>query len=187
MFKNTALFLTITLCLAIGTAFAGNCNNGNFPGSYTRVDAPTDVFGDGTEIHQFIYQLTLNADGSVQQYWTGLPDYQINVGTGTPSYGSWKCRADGKLVVNIITANYAPVTPGGNVTFADVRLAGYFRTTILFNVNNQNTLTRIQSRNRTYTAAQDPTDQSAGTLGAVSNTQFTYKRLVANDDDLNLP
>ena len=187
MRKTSVITFLILMTLMAGTALAGDCNNGNFHGSYTRVDAPTDLFGDGN-LHQHVYNLVLGTDGSAKQYWTGLPDYQINTGTGSPSFGSWKCRNDGKIVVNIVTASYSPVEPDGiNLFHADVTLTGYLRTTILFNVNNQNKLTRIQSRNRGYGANEDPTNPAGGTLGALNNTQFIYNRVIASDADLLAP
>lgn len=61
MFKKGMLALTVVLGMSI-SAFAGDCNNENFYGTYTRVDAPTDVMGDGAVIHNiFIRSSSLRA------------------------------------------------------------------------------------------------------------------------------
>ncbi|HLA94624.1 MAG TPA: hypothetical protein VK612_02800 [Pyrinomonadaceae bacterium] len=186
MFRTTILAFALLLTLTAGTVIAGDCNNDNFPGSYTRIDAAQDVFGDGSAVHQYVYQLNLGSGGSVYQFWTGLPDYQLTFGSGTPTIGSWVCRPDGKLLVTVITSTFAPAS-NPNVTTPDLELASYFRSTFLFKVNNKNTLTRIQARTRTYAAGQDPTNPTGGTLGALSTTPITYNRLVPSDADLLAP
>jgi hypothetical protein len=70
-------------------AFADSCATGNFVGTYTRTAPATDPLGNG-ELHAFAYQLTLHADGTVTQFWTGLPDYQNNLGSGSLNIGAWK-------------------------------------------------------------------------------------------------
>lgn len=189
MFKQIVLTIVSIAIFAVVPAFAAKtgCEKYNFLGSYTRVDPPSDVFGDGSVIHQYIYQLNLTGDGSVRQYWTGLPDYQINFGTGSESIGSWTCRNDGKLVVQYIFATYAPAAISPNTPNPDIRLLRHTRVTVLFDVPDDNTLVRVQARARTYSAASDPTNAAGGTLGAINNTQFTYSRLVASDSDLLLP
>jgi len=187
MLKNTILALTALIVLGVGTAMAGDCNNERFYGTYTRVDAPTDVMGDGTIIHQYVWTLVLNSDGSAIQTWTGAPDYMINFGTGATNVGSWKCRADGKLVVTLLSANYAPVGPDGYIPSADISLSNSYRYTFLFKVNNPNQITRIQSRTRVYSPSENAADPASGTLGALSTTQVIYSRLTANDSDLTAP
>ena len=169
------------------SAMAGDCNNDKFQGTYTRVDAPSDVYGDGSVMHQYVYQLVLNSDGSAIQYWTGLPDIQINFGTGSINIGSWKCRSDGKLVVNLLAASYSPIGPNANLGTPDTSLTSTTHYTFLFKINNPNQLTRIQSRSRVYSPSADPTDPAGGTLGALNTTQVTYKRFVASDADLTAP
>lgn len=186
MFKKGILVLTIVLGIAI-SAFAGDCNNENFYGTYTRVDAPTDVMGDGTIMHQYVYTLILAPGGSVYQYWTGLQDYQTNFGTGSPNVGSWECRSDGKLVVTYLLSSYAPVGPDAYIAYPDVSLATNYRTTVLFKINGRNKITRIQARTRYYTASEDPTNATGGTLGPLSTTEFVYNRLKADDADLLAP
>ncbi len=187
MLKATILALTLILAVTIGTAFAGDCSNENFFGTYTRVDPATDVFGDGTVNHQYIYQLVLTSGGSVYQYWTGLPDYQLTFGSGTPWVGSWECRSDGKLIVTVLTSTFAPVGPDEHIASPDLTLAGYYRSTYLFKINGRNKMTRIQARTRTYAPDQDPTDPAGGTLSNLSTTQITYNRLLASDADLLAP
>lgn len=180
--------LTIAIFAAV-PAFAAKtgCQKFDFLGTYTRVDAPLDVFGDGTAIHQYIYQLSLAGDGSVRQYWTGLPDYPINVGTGSEPIGSWKCRNDGKLVVQYLYATYVPTTISYNTPNPDIELYSHTRVTVLFEVPDNNTLLRVQARARNYAAGVDPTNPTGGTLGLISNTAITYNRFVASDADLLLP
>ena len=180
----------ILFVFAAVPAFAAKtgCKKFNFLGSYTRVDAPVDVFGDGSAVHQYVFQLNLTADGVARQYWTGLPDYALNIGTGSEPIGSWTCRDDGKLVVTILFATYVPTNPADpNTPVADVRLFRHTRTTILFDVPDDNTLSRIQSRSRSYLPGADSTDAAGGTLGAISNAAITYRRFVASDADLLLP
>jgi hypothetical protein len=187
MLKSAILAATLLAVFFAVPTLAGDCNNDKFPGTYTRVDAPTDVLGDGV-LHQYVYQLVLNSDGSAIQYWTGLPDYQTSAGTGSINIGSWKCRNDGKLVVSLLAATYEPVAADPNVGIVDdVRLLRHTVTTLLLKVNNPNTLTRIQARNRNYAAGDDPTDSAGGTLSALTTTQVTYKRFVASDADLTAP
>lgn len=189
MVKNLLLVSLFAILMSVAPAYAAKvgCQKFNFLGTFTRVDPPLDVFGDGTAVHQYIYQLAVSGDGTVRQYWTGLPDYQTNIGTGSESIGSWTCRNDGKLVVTFIFATYVPTTPSSNAPVPDIELFRHTRTTVLFDVPNDNVLTRIQARSRTYTAGQDPTNASGGTLGAISNTSFTYNRFNASDADLLLP
>jgi len=166
---------------------AAGCKKGEFFGSYTRSEVNQDIFGDGSAVHTFVFQLNLHSDGTATQYWTGVNDYFLTLGTGSPWRGSWSCRSDGKLVVTLLVATYFPVTNNPNVTSPDVELRGYFRTTYLFNIVDENTLTRIQARTRTYNATQDPTNPAGGTLGSLDTTSLTYNRLVASDGDLLLP
>lgn len=189
MFRNSILVIMAVVLLGVGSAMAGNCNNDNFFGTYTRVDAATDPIGDGTLLHQYIYNLTLSSDGSAIQYWTGLPDFQINSGTGSTFVGSWKCKNNGQLVVTLLASTYYPTDPlaNPNVPLPDVSLQYNYRYTYLFKVNNPNTLTRIQARSRRYLASEDSTNPTAGILGTLSTTPITYNRFVASDDDLTAP
>ncbi|HVE56413.1 MAG TPA: hypothetical protein VNB22_06255 [Pyrinomonadaceae bacterium] len=188
MLKKIVLVLAFATILMAIPALAGTgCKGVKFVGSYTSTTANVDVFGDGTLFHTYVNQLTLNENGTANLYWTGYNDYFTNLGTGSPSIGSWTCRGDGKLVVNLITALYIPSTPSGNAPAPDVTLYQHYRTTYLFSIPDENTITRIQSRSRRYTPAQDPGDPNGGTLGALNNTQSTYTRVVASDADLLLP
>lgn len=188
MLKKMVLVAAILTVFATIPAFAGaGCKNGKFVGTYTNTNADVDLFGDGSVVHTFVNQLTLHADGTANFYWTGYNDYFTNLGTGSPSIGSWTCRNDGKLIVNLITAVYLPSVPSGNAPSPDVTLSLHFRTTYLYSVDDDNTIRRIQSRTRRYTPSQDPGDPNGGTLGALNNLQLTYKRLVASDTDFSLP
>src|SRR5690606_29305769 len=116
MFKKGIILLTIVLGMA-ASAFAGNCHSKNFYGTYTRVDAPSDVMGDGAVIHQYVYTLVLAPGGVAYQHWSGLNDYQTTFGTGTPNVGSWECRSDGKLIVTYLQSSYAPVGPDAYIAY----------------------------------------------------------------------
>lgn len=161
------------------------CRSGKFPGSYVHVDPPADIFRDGTVIHQFIFNMTLNLDGTAYQFWTGSLDYPLNSGTGSPGIGSWTCRPDGKLVVTFLSAIYFPTNV--RVNTPDLTLSGNQRSTYLFSVTNDNTLTLIMVRTRNYAAGDDPTNPNGGTLGPLSVGTASYKRFVASDADLLLP
>jgi len=174
----------------VGPAFAtSGCRNGHFVGSYTTSpNVPTDVFGDGSVFNTYIFQLHLNGDGTATQYWTGFPDYLLSLGTGSQWMGSWKCRNDGKLVIVLLRATYLPVGPNPpNVPTRDVALAFHTRTTYLFSVDDDNTVTRIQARSRFYTPDEDPSNATGGTLGTISNATVQYTRFVASDADLTAP
>jgi len=188
MFKKMALLVGIMIMLSAVTMFADTgCKPYKIAGSYTRVDAQTDVFGDGSVIHQYIYHLKLNSDGTASQLWTGGTDYLINTGITGPFIGSWVCRADDKLVVTLLTASYNSTPPGTGHPLPDVSLGLYQRLTYLFAVTDDNTLTRIQARGRNYGPTDDPTNPATGTLGTLSTRVVTYKRLIASDADLLLP
>jgi hypothetical protein len=189
MFKKMicVLFVFAALLFASSAEAATGCKKFNFAGSYTRPQLNVDIFSDGSVTHSWVFQLNLHSDGTATQYWTGADDFMINTGTASPWTGSWKCRDDGKLVVTLITANYTPVAAGSNpnVTVPDVTLANHQRITYLFSVDNENTLTRVQVRSRTYGPNDDPTDPAGGTLGTLFTNTVTYTRLVASDADLN--
>ncbi len=177
-----AIFMT-------GSSYAAaGCRNGKFVGAYvSSPNAATDVFGDGSVIHTFVFQLNLQSDGTATQYWTGLPDYLLTLGSGSPWIGSWACRNDGKLIVTLLRASYAPVSPGVNNPTNDIELVSHVRSTYLFTVDDDNSLTRIQGRSRVYAPADDPSIVTGGTLGTISNLAVPYKRLIASDSDLTAP
>jgi hypothetical protein len=88
--------------------------------------------------------------------------------------------------VTLIWAGYNPtadaaihgIVPAPPV---DILLNGHVRATYLFSVTDANTLTRIQSRSRTYDPTQDPTDPTGGTLHKLNTNEVVYKRVVASD------
>jgi hypothetical protein len=179
------IFMSVT---ALATPKTG-CRKFNFIGTFLA-HAPKDIFPDHTVTHDLAFQLSLSSDGTVNQYWTGLPDYLLNAGTGSPQIGSWSCRDDGKLVIVWLSASYFPETTADDphIVSQDVVLIGHFRTTYLFSVDDDNTLKRIQSRTRSYDTDEDPTNPSGGLLGAINTeTTTTYKRLTASDADLLAP
>jgi hypothetical protein len=186
MLKKMTLALTGIIVFAVAPVFAGtDCKKGTFIGSYTSADLNEDIFGDGTVLHSFVFQLTLHPDGTANQNWTGFLDYPLSTGTGSPWIGTWTCRSDGNLVVTMIHSNYAPVT--SPLGIKDVALSSTIRSTYLFSIDDQNTLTRIQSRARVYTPAQDPTDPAGGALLQLNTQSIVYKRLIASDADLIAP
>jgi hypothetical protein len=183
----SAIVMLMSVC-ALANPKTG-CQKFNFNGSFLLPNPNVDVFSDGTVVHSLAFQLTIHSDGTANQYWTGLPDFILNAGTGSPQIGSWTCRSDGKLIVNLIQGSYFPIAPGEYplpVT-PDVELISHSRTTYLFSVDDENTLTRIQSRTRSYQPNEDPTDPNGGHLLALRVTTATYKRLVATDTDLTAP
>ena len=139
-----------------------------------------------------VNQLNLHSDSTADLYFTLFPDLMLSGGSGTPLYGSWQCRQDGKLVVTFITTSYAPtgdaylhgIVPTPPV---DLLLFNQVRSTQLFSVTDANTLTRIQARRRVYAPADDPTNPTGGTLRPLNTTPVVFKRLVASDADLLAP
>ena len=187
MFKKMTFVLMILCVFAAVPALADNCATGAFVGTYTRATAATDEIGNG-EPHAFLFQLTLHGDGTVTQNWTGLQDYQNNLGTGSLNIGSWKCRDNGNLLVTMIYAAFFPYAADpGLGTVADVKLVRHYRTTYVFDITNSTTVTRIKSRTRSYLPSEDATDPNGGTLGALNTDQFVYKKLVPSTADLQLP
>ncbi|MEP6848427.1 MAG: hypothetical protein ABI999_06195 [Acidobacteriota bacterium] len=188
MFKKIMLSAIALMMFMVVPAFADkNCATGDFVGTYTRLTPASDPVGDGI-LHAYVFQLTLHADGTVTQYWTGLPDYQNTLGTGSINIGAWKCRDNGNLLVTLLSASYAPIAANpGFGTLDDVRLVSHQRSTMVFNIDDNNTVTRLKSRTRNYAPAADPTDPNGGTLGALNTTLVVYKRLVASAADLTAP
>jgi hypothetical protein len=197
--KNVLLALVALSVFMVIPAFAQDkgCKTGKVVGSYTRTQTLTDLWGDGTNVsHTVIFQLNLQSDGTALQNWTGFLDIPLSSGTASPYIGSWKCREDGKLVVTLINAIYAPTRDALNDVLhpllpfrppVDLLLLFHQRVTYLLSVTDVNTLTRIQARARTYDVTQDPSDPDGGTLGALDTSEFTYKRVVASDADLLAP
>jgi hypothetical protein len=188
--KMTLVVLALAVLSFVSSVQAGTgCKKFNFIGTFTRLQPPSDVFGDGSANHTYIFQLQLHSDGTATQLWSGSPDFMINLGTTTNYRGSWQCRADGNLVVTVLEGLYTPVNSSRNpnAVVPDVQLVGYSRVTYLFSVDSDNTLTRLQARARTYGENEDPTNPTGGSLQPLSTTQVTYTRFVASDADLNLP
>ena len=185
MLKKMMLAIAaLTIFMVVPALADQNCSNGNFVGTYTRASQLPDPFTGVTR--NYVFQLTLHSDGTVTQYWTGLPDYQINAGTGSINIGAWKCRDNGNLLVTLLSASYAPFPADPNLgNVPDVALLSHSRSTYVFNINDNNTITRIKVITRTYTPDQDATDPNGGVLGTLNTTQVVYKRLVASAADLN--
>lgn len=180
-----AIFMAVPAIAAPATG----CNKFKFTGSYVRTVTAVPL-SDGSVQHKTVFQLNLNADGTAVQNWTGFLDYAINTGAGSLYFGSWTCRADGKLIVTLISANYFPVAANSNpeVTSQDIAIVSHSRTTYLYSVDDANTLTRVLARTRVYLPNEDPTDPAAGSLPQQPSTATpVFKRLVATDDDLLAP
>ena len=191
--KNTLfVFVALSAFMVTPALAQSGCKNGKFVGSYVRSMSVPDVWGDGSGIqHTYVYQLDLTSDGAVHEEVTGSPDIMLSSGSATPRVGSWQCRPDGQLVVTVISAIYATTNDAAmhgilNVP-TDLLLFSHDRTTYLFSVTDENTLTRIQARIRRYAPAQDPTDPQGGTLRPLDTSVVEYKRLVASDADLLAP
>ena len=185
MFPRIRLSLIVMFVFVATPALASDkCTRGDFLGSYTSAQLNRDVFGDGSVLHSYVLQLTLHGDGTAKLFFTGFPDYTMTFGTGTANIGSWACRADGKLIVNLIHPLYSPITVNG---VNDIALVRNFRDTYLFTLDDVNTLTRTEFRRRRYTPTEDPTDPAAGTLLPLNTTQIVFKRLIASDADLLVP
>lgn len=190
MLKKFAFVLSVLTILTAAPAFGqsqSGCRNEKFVGTYTSATPNVDIFGDGSVIHTLTFQLILHSNGTVFQYWTGLPDYMINTGSGSPGVGSWTCRSDGMLVVSYLTAAFAPSAITVNAPNPDITLVRHVRTTLLLSVEDQNTLLTLQARSRRYSVSQDPTDPAGGTLLALSPSGRVYKRFIASDSDLLAP
>jgi hypothetical protein len=190
---NRILAAVAVSLFIVTPAFADvGCKDGKFVGSYTMTRTSPDVWGDGSGVsHTFVYQLNLTIDGTAYEQFTGLPDLMLSEGTSTPAIGSWQCRQDGQVVVNLISTVYLPTKDAALHGFlnvpTDLLLFSNLRTTYLFSVTDANSLTRIQARNRRYAPTENPTDPQAGTLGPLDVSSVKYQRLIASDADLLAP
>ena len=191
MFNKLVLLFAVVAIFTVAPAFAAptGCNRIKFQGTYTRAAVNQDVLGDGSTFHSWVFQLEIRADGTASLHSSVYYDFMINTGSNSPGIGTWTCRADGKLVVNLLAGLLFPIGPNTNAQLpsADISLEQHVRTTYLFSVDDANTMTQIQSRGRFYSATEDPTNPTGGTLGAISNTTRTYTRFTASDADLLLP
>jgi hypothetical protein len=194
--RNVVVAFVVLLVFTVVPAFPqgiAGCKTGMFIGSYTHLDTFPDIWGDGSNVeNQTIRQLTLHSDGTATEDSTGAPDLMLSAGTISSRVGSWTCRNDGQLVVTLIWAVYLPTGDAGLHSITptppvDILLVQHSRTTYLFSVTDANTLTRTQARTRRYTATEDPTDPTGGTLQPLFTGVVVYKRLVASDADLLAP
>jgi len=193
MLKTRVITLIALSLFLVAPAFAGNKGNGGdckdqkVTGSYNRVIDGTFSDGYGVVIPRtYLRQLNLNAGGTVNQQQSTPLDGAINVGAHSSWLGSWECRKDGKLLVNVLHANYEPI-PAGAIfpgSHEDLYLLEHLRTTYLFTVEDNDTLKLIQAVARFYDMTEDPTDPNAGTLGTEDFDEYLYKRLKPSDADL---
>ncbi len=166
-----------------GGGHGHGCNVQNVAGTYTR-PSQVDV-GNGPE--NYVYQLSLHADGTAYQNWTGLPELMNTLGTGTPDVGTWTCL-HGHVIVNLLSSSFEPVEttdPFSGDPEIDVTLLRHTLVTARLDVTNHDTLVRTEAVSRVYAPTEDPTDPTAGTLGAVNTTEVTYTRMTTSDADLH--
>ncbi|MGH9820263.1 MAG: hypothetical protein ACRD43_08845 [Pyrinomonadaceae bacterium] len=188
MLKKIMMLAAALTVFTVIPAFADqNCSTGNFVGTYTRATGVTDPVGDGV-LHNAIFQITFHADGTATQYWTGLPDYMINTGSGSINIGAWKCKNNGNVIATFLSATYSPV-PANDVlgTVADISLTSHVSTTYVFTITDNNTLTRTKAASTSFAPELDPTDPANASLGSPSRLNdkpFVYKRLVASNYDI---
>lgn len=175
----------ITVFTSLTTYSQVGCRSGKFLGSYAYT-SPIDIFGDGSVIHQYTENLQLHRDGTARTDFDGGPDFMLSFGLDTMSIGSWTCRTDGKLIVTLLSTEYAPTTNGLSPT--DLSQTVHFRRTALVTVIDDDTLTVTNIRTRTYAAADDPRNPNGGSLGPLrSPSDYTFRRIIANDADLLVP
>ena len=116
MLKRGFIALIALSLLIAGSAFAGKkdnpgeCKDQKVVGSYTRVTDGTFTDSYGNVIDRtYLRQLNLNAGGTALQQQSTPLDGLINIGAHSPWMGSWACRKDGKLLVNVQNALYQPI------------------------------------------------------------------------------
>ena len=191
MFNKLFLLFVAVAIFAVVPAVAGptGCNRIKFQGTYTRASVNQDVLGDGTVFHSYVFQFEIRADGTASMHSSAYYDFMVNTGSNSPGIGTWTCRADGKLVVSVLAGLLYPIGPNTNpqLPSADISLEQHIRTTYLISVDDVNTITVVQSRNRFYDATEDPTNPAGGVLGALNTTPRAYTRFTASDGDLLLP
>lgn len=160
------------------------CSKNKVAGSYTRT-----LFVDGgASPKTYLDQINLGREGTVYWFSVSGTDRIINLGGITPFVGSWKCRRDGTVLMNIITATLAPfVDPGSGINDIDVR--DYLRFTIVFSIEDKDTLKRVQSVGRFMPASNDenPADPDVGTIFGVGTSPYFLKRFKPLESDLNIP
>ena len=191
MFNKLVLLFAVVAIFTVAPAFAAptGCNRIKFQGTYTRAVVNQDILGDGTVFHSYVFQLEIRADGTASLHSSVYYDFMINTGSNSPGIGNWTCRPDGKLVVTMLAGLLFPIAPNTNpqLPSADIALEQHVRSTLLFSVDDVNTMTQVQSRNRFYNATEDPTNPTGGVLGTLSTTPRVYTRFTASDADLLLP
>ena len=152
------------------------CKKFNFVGTFLSARSQTSDFsGDDTHvIHNLHFSSRSSSDGTVNQYWTGLPDYLTNAGTGSPSIGSWTCRDDGKLVIVWIQGSYfsdATRTDDPHISRRRMCAVEPFSDDVSVLRDDDNTLTRLQSRTRSYTPGTGP--DGCGRRSTLDSTAIT--------------
>jgi hypothetical protein len=177
MFVRITLAVCVLMILAVVPAFAaagdgsGVCENRKWTGAYVR---PSDI-GIGK---LYSTQLNFDKDGTASLFSTYYPEQMITYGASTTAYGAWNCRADGKIVM---TALYADFEPNGA---GDLTLAAHHRATLLFEIVDGNTLKLIAYAYRSYGPTEDPTDPAGGNLGPTSTVEWLYTRFTVSEGDL---
>ena len=191
MFKKVTSAMVTLLAIMAVPAFADECKTDSIVGSYMRTEVlpPFDILGAGAPIvrRAYLNQLRLHGDGTADQFATSSLDLMMNRGTRSPAIGSWKCREDGKNVVTLVSSIYRTTPLNYPGIRLDIGLADNLRITSLFSVVDHNTLNAVQTRTRVYNMAEDPSDATSGTLGALTNETLVYRRLAGSDADLLAP
>jgi hypothetical protein len=190
-----AVAFSVSIVLPAFPQGIAGCRTGLFIGTYTHLVTYSDIWMDGSDVlNQTISQITLHLDGTANEFDTAWPDLMLSLGTSSPLIGSWTCRSDGKLVVTMIAASYAPTTDAKlhpktvpNPPPVDLLLYEHYRLTYLFSVTDVNTLTMTEYRVRQYAATADPTNPAGGVLQPLNTVDLVYQRLVASDADLLAP
>lgn len=187
----TLISTSVFLCTPVFAAkkATDGCKAQDVVGSYVSSTTYLQELYNGTfRDVTYVFQLNLNAGGTVSLDWTGFNDYMISAGTGTPYQGSWTCRDDGNLLVSTIGATFFPTDLNifDGTTVSDIELGGHNRHNRLFSVEDQDTITMRQSVRRFYFPDEDPTDPLGGTLRLEAFPDIEYTRLIPSDEGLSV-
>lgn len=187
--KKVLITLVATSVFMFTPAFAAKdkidgCKEADVVGSYVNVSPQEQEVSDGSIRNvTYLFQLSLNAGGTVSQNFTGKGDFMVTGGTDATAYGSWTCRADGTLLLSTIYAIYHATTynPFSDQTVSDIELNSHIRHNRVFSVDDPNTITMRQSMYWYYQPNEDPTDLSGGWQSDEAFPDIEYTRLVPSD------
>jgi hypothetical protein len=204
MFKKATLVLAALSIFLVAPAFAkdkeSKCKEKDVVGSYVSADPsslpiPLDYYVpgfegvNGTRDVTYVFQLILQAGGTATLDWTGRSDYKMTEGTVSTYHGNWECRKDGTLLLTTIGAAYVPTdyNPYQDREVSDIQLAGHNRHNRLFSVDDEDTITMVQSVRRYYFPDQDPTDPLDGFPRPLTYPDIVFTRLAPSTEGLDLP